>query len=436
MTGIEELARPIRERSVRLDSLDPFLGQVAESRYVLLGEASHGTHEYYAWRSKISRRLIEEKGFRFIAVEGDWPACYEINRYVKGWSDASTAYEVLSQFDRWPTWMWANWEVVELAEWLRDYNRRLPGARKVGFYGLDVYSLWESIEAVLRHLQENHPHALPQAHEALQCFEPFNRDVQTYAWSTRVTPDDCEEEVVGLLRSMRSLPAMYPDDPESHFNAEQNAEVAVGAERYYRAMMAASNESWNIRDTHMADTLDRLVAYHEGRHGGPCKAVVWEHNTHIGDARATDMAAAGMTNIGQIARERHLDDGVVLAGFGSYEGSVVAGESWGAPMEKMQVPKARDGSWEQLFHDAAGGEDRFLDTRALLGDQRFRAPRGHRAIGVVYHPERERYGNYVPTDLPLRYDAFFFIDETQALHPLHIEAHAKPEPPETYPWGV
>jgi erythromycin esterase-like protein len=430
-SNIESLVGPIRERSHPAADLDALMDRIGDCRFVLLGEASHGTHDYYAWRARITKRLVVEKGFRFIAVEGDWPDCYEVNRYIKSASDDASALDVLKQFDRWPTWMWANWETVALAEWLKSHNEGLPPDRQVGFYGLDVYSLWESIEAVLRHLSKNHPSALPQAREALHCFEPYERDAQSYALSTRLTPNDCEEEVVDLLLSLRSLPAKYPDDPEARFNAEQNAEVAVGAERYYRAMVSADQESWNVRDIHMADTLDRLV-----RHHGGGKAIVWEHNTHIGDASATDMAGAGMTNVGQLVRERRTDGDVALVGFGCYSGTVIAGQSWGAEMETMRIPEAREGSWEQILHDATGGEDRLLISRDFIHDERFRAPRGHRAIGVVYHPERERYGNYVPTDLPRRYDAFFFLDRTTALHPLHTKSLTSMEPPDTYPWGV
>jgi erythromycin esterase-like protein len=430
-----EVSEAVRERAVRLDaneSLDRLMDRIGDARYVLLGEASHGTSEYYTWRARISQRLIQEKGFRFIAVEGDWPDCYEVNRYVKGWPDSGdNARTVLRKYDRWPTWMWANWEVAALAEWMRQHNQAQPDEKKVGFYGLDVYSLWESLEAVLGHLREYHPEALEQAHEAMACFEPFNRDAQTYAWSTRLTPDDCADEVLNVLHELRNRPSRYPDDPEEHFNAEQNALVAVGAERYYRAMVGSDNESWNVRDIHMADTLDRLMTHH----GPDAKAIVWEHNTHIGDARATDMADAGMVNIGQLARERHAQEGVVLVGFGSYEGSVIAGRRWGAPMERMTVPPAREGSWEQILHETDPGDKMLLldDFRNVRGMD---AVRGHRAIGVVYNPEQERYGNYVPTVLPLRYDAFLYLERTQALHPMHLMPHTSHEPPETYPWGM
>lgn len=421
-------AHPLREER----DLDPLLGRIGDARIVLLGEASHGTHEYYTWRAKISRRLILEKGFNFIAVEGDWPDCFRVNRYIKDLDqESSGAWEVLRQFERWPTWMWANWEIVALSEWLKKHNHSRPERQKIGFYGLDLYSLWESMEAVLEHLKTAHPDKLQAGLEAFACFEPFNRDSQEYGWATRFGLADCEDELVQLLVQLRSAPAQVGEDVESHFDAEQNALAAIGAERYYRTMVRGNDDSWNIRDTHMADTLDRLLEWH----GPESKAIVWEHNTHIGDARATDMADVGMINVGQLARERHARDGVVLVGFGSYEGSVVAGERWGAPMQKMNVPEAQAKSWEAILHEANGGDALLLmeDFKQLPG---FDSQRGHRAIGVVYHSHRERLGNYVPTYLTDRYDAFLFLDKTKALHPLHLEPHNRAEPPETFPWGV
>lgn len=418
-------ARPLRTR----DDLEPLMERIGEARVVMLGEATHGTSEYYTWRTRISQRLIEEKGFSFIAVEGDWPDCYRVNRYVKGYRESgASAREVLHAFARWPTWMWANWEVVALAEWLRGHNDGRPDERRVGFYGLDVYSLWESLAAVMEYLTETDPDALPAAHRAYACFEPFGEDVQAYARSTAFVPSSCEDEVVELLGEIRGRSEPSGDDGESRFSAEQNARAAVGAERYYRAMVRGGSESWNVRDRHMMGTLDDLLGFH----GTGGKAIVWEHNTHIGDARATDMAAAGMVNTGQLAREGYGDDDAVLVGFGSHRGSVIAAREWGAPLERMRVPAARAGSWESVFREARGA-DALLLTEDL--SEAARARRGHRAIGVVYDPREERYGNYVSTDLPRRYDAFIHLDETEALHPLHVEPREE-EPPATYPWGV
>lgn len=426
---VKDIGHPLET----LDDLDPLLEYIGDSRYVLLGEASHGTSDYYTWRAKLSRRLIDEKGFSFIAVEGDWPDCYEINRYIKGYEDSGdTAADVLRNFERWPTWMWANWEVAALAEWLRAYNEEQPENMQAGFYGLDVYSLWESMEEVMGYLAEYAPDAVDAARRAFLCFEPYGRDVQEYARSTALVPQGCEQEVVNLLGEVRNQVRSFPGDREADFNAEQNAFVTAEAERYYRAMVRGGANSWNVRDYHMADTLDRLMEHHEKVWGAEPKAIVWEHNTHIGDARYTDMSQSGMVNIGELARERHEEEGVVLVGFGSYEGSVIAGSQWGAPMQRMNVPRGKAGSWEQVLHQA-GGSNRLLLLEELRGMEAAEEWRGHRAIGVVYHPEYE-WGNYVPSLLPRRYDAFLFVDESEALHPLHLEP-AGEKPPETYPWG-
>jgi erythromycin esterase len=425
---LRRIARPLADDS----DLDPLLERIGDAHIVMLGEASHGTSEYYTWRDRITRRLISEKGFDFIAVEGDWPDCYTVNRFVKGYDGgASDAREVLHAFSRWPTWMWANEEIVQLATWLQRHNANRPPDRQVGFYGLDVYSLWDSMHAVLEYLDRIDPEAAHTARTAYGCFDPYHDDAQEYAMATAVVPTSCEDETIAILRELRRKAPQYTEDGrEAYFNAEQNALVARNAELYYRTMVRGGSKSWNVRDTHMAETLERLLAFH----GTDAKAVVWEHNTHIGDARATDMAAAGMTNIGQIARETWGAGSVVLVGFGGYEGSVIAGSGWGEPMERMRVPPAREGSWESLLHEAVG-DDLLMVTADLEGAADFDEPRDHRAIGVVYHPSRERYGNYVPTVMPARYDAFIHLERTTALRPLHMPARLDGEAPETYPTG-
>ena len=434
MQGAIELKNMVRGRAHPLrevEGLDPLLERIGDAQCVLLGEASHGTSEYYTWRSRISQRLIREKGFSFIAVEGDWPDCYEVNRYVKRYPDSGKgAREVLKTFDRWPTWMWANEEMVELTEWLRQHNDGLPEEEKVGVYGLDVYSLWESMEAVIRYLERIDAEAVEAARRAYRCFEPYGEDVREYARATAFVPTSCEDEVVEMLSELRNRLPEYRDDPESRFSAEQNALVVRGAERYYRAMVRGGSSSWNVRDRHMVETLERLMRHH----GPDAKAIVWEHNTHIGDARATDMAEAGMVNVGQLVREQRGAEDVVLVGFGSYRGSVIAGAEWGAPMERMPVPPAREGSWEDILH-RAGKEDKLLVFSEAEDEDRLLERRAHRAIGVVYAPAYERHGNYVPTVLPRRYDAFLYVDETQALHPLHMRTRKNGEPPETFPSG-
>jgi len=421
----------MRSRPLRgAEDLDPLLERIGEARCVLLGEASHGTSEYYSWRTRISERLIQEKGFSFVAVEGDWPDCYEVNRYVKGYSGSGRdAREVLHTFERWPTWMWANEEVASLAEMLRRNNEGLPEERKIGFYGLDVYSLRESIDEIISYLKRAAPEAVPAARLAYKCFEPYGEDAREYAWATAFVPTSCEEEVVSLLSELRGTVARYEDDPEARFAAEQNALVVKNAEAYYRTMVSGGAESWNVRDRHMAETLERLMHHH----GPEARGIVWEHNTHIGDARYTDMSRSGMVNVGQLAREEWGDEDVVLVGFGSYRGSVIAGVRWGALMERMTVPPAREGSWEAVLH-AAGEGDRLLVFSGAQ-EEGFLDARGHRAIGVVYDPAAERHGNYVPTVLPHRYDAFVYLDETEALRPLDMRPRQDGEPPETFPSG-
>ncbi|MBS1533359.1 MAG: erythromycin esterase family protein [Bacteroidetes bacterium] len=413
-------------------ALQPLLDKIGDARIVMLGEASHGTHEYYSWRAAISKRLIAEKGFNFIAVEGDWPDCYRVNRYIKGYTDAGeSALKVLTSFKRWPTWMWANWEMVAFSEWLHKHNRDLPNNKKVGFYGLDVYSLWESMEAIQEYLKRVDPASVKIVNEALNCFEPYKKgEGQEYARACMFVPELCQPEVVQLLTQIRKKLPQYNTDHENVFSAEQNALVAVKAEKYYNAMLLGGPHTWNIRDEHMADTLERLMKFH----GGNSKAIIWAHNTHVGDARATDMSGEGMFNIGELARVKHHEKGVVLVGFGSYEGSVIAGRQWGARLQRMSVPAAQKGSWEYLAHRAGEGNKLFL-TDDLMDDVFMEHHIGHRAIGVVYNPEYESYGNYVPTVIPLRYDAFIFIDRTNALHPLHVLPEAR-EVPETYPFGV
>ena len=396
---------------------------------MLLGEASHGTAEYYRWRATITQRLITERGFSFVAVEGDWPDCFTVNEWVKRRADAHlSARQVLDRFDRWPTWMWANLEVAAFIDWLRQHNAK-SGA-EVGFYGLDVYSLWESMDRIVGYLREHQPDAVDTAVAALQCFEPYAEDPQRYASATRLVPDGCESDVIDLLAQLRRKSPLRTGS-EIEFDALQNAEVLAGAERYYRTMVRADGESWNVRDCHMADTLDRLIAHH----GPSSKAVLWEHNTHIGDARATDMATFGMINVGQVVRERHHRDGVVLVGFGGHHGHVIAAPAWGAPMQRMTVPGAPPNTHEDLIDHATPRDSLFVfpdhrDTPWLS------ARRGHRAIGVVYDPDRDHRGNWVPTIMGRRYDAFCYFPSTAALHPLHGEVPQPHAELETYPWNA
>lgn len=426
---IDEIRSLAAPRSHARD-LDPLVRRLSDARLVLLGEASHGTSDYYAWRARISQRLIAEHGFSFVAVEGDWPDCFRVNRWVKGRADRDrTARAVLGDYDRWPMWMWANEEVAQFVTWLRDHNRATGST--VGFYGLDVYSLWESLHAIIGYLHERRPDALDAAHDAFACFDPYAEDPQAYARATRMVPHDCEDEAIELLMRLRTGTTSSDGDPEAELDARQNAEVLVGAERYYRTMVRADGESWNVRDTHMTDTLDRLVDHH----GPHAKAIVWEHNTHVGDARSTDMAKAGMVNVGQLARERHGTDEVALVGFGGHRGSVIAADFWGAPMRAMAVPPAPAATHEDLLHRALG------QPAVLTFPERRDTPwlstrHGHRAIGVVYRSGEDRAGNWVPTVMGRRYDALVSFDTTSALHPLHLEAAQPGREHGTYPWST
>jgi erythromycin esterase-like protein len=427
MTGVRDLALPLRDPA----DLDPVLERVGDAHVVAIGEASHGTSEYYAWRAALTRRLVTERGFGFVAVEGDWPDCHRVNRSVKLRPGADVdPRDALDAFSRWPTWMWANDDVVDFCRWLRDVNAELPEDERVGFYGLDVYSLWDSMHELVGWLRENEPEHVETALRALRCFEPFGEDGAEYAFASRFAPTSCEQAVVDLLHHLceERGKAEPGTDEEARFSAEQNAAVVVDAERYYRAMVQGSAQSWNVRDVHMVDTLDRLLTHHAtGPH--PPKAVVWEHNTHIGDARATDMADAGMTNVGQLLRERHGVDDVVLVGFGGYRGGVIAGSEWGAQMQRMPVPEARPGSLEALLHEEVGRDGLLVWTRDGSRPAELERRLDHRAIGVVYRPERERWGNYVPTVLGERYDAFLYLEDTSPLQPLHLERADEHVPP-------
>lgn len=411
--------------------LDALIDRIGNSKVVMLGEASHGNHEYYTWRAAITRRLVTEKGFSFIAVEGDWPDCYNINRYIKHYPGSpSTAREVLDKFNRWPSWMWANWEIAALMEWLRDHNSKKQPGQRTGFYGLDVYSLWESIEAVVSYLEKEDPDAAVAARQAMRCFQPYAEDPQGYAHANFRFPGKCKDAVLKMLAEIVDRSPIYDSDPEAALSTEQNAHVVVNAEKYYRSMVSFSSESWNIRDTHMAETLQRLLDFH----GSSAKAIVWEHNTHIGDARATDMADDEMVNIGQLARERYGESEVALVGFASYKGSVIAGRAWGAPMQEMEMPPAQPGSVEYMLHNESSSNRMIIFENSSSND-RFMQELTHRAIGVVYHPEREKLGNYVPSIMAKRYDALIYLDETKALHPLHHEKGGN-KIPDTYPFGM
>ena len=434
----ESLHRALLEKTQILNQprdLSPLVDQICNAKIVMLGEASHGTQEFYHWRRVLTEWLISKHGFNFIAVEGDWPPCAEINRYIQSQSGGS-ARETLESFRRWPTWMWGNTEIVRLAEWLRTHNQSASEDRKVGFHGLDVYSLFESIDVVLSQLKKINPFLAKQASIHYACFERFRRDEKAYAKSLISFPEGCEEEALEALQKLLNFRLSgVQSDEDVLFDAQQNARIVANAENYYRTMIHGDEDSWNVRDRHMRDTLEILL----NRLGPDSRAIVWAHNTHIGDYRATSMAAERLVNLGGLARETWGEEHVALVGFGTYEGEVIASHAWDGPIETLPVVPAREGSYEAALHDVS--EQLNVNSVFLphLNTPEARAGalssiRGHRAIGVVYQPEHERFGNYVPTRLSQRYDAFVFIDRSTALEPL-IQGIEPGKIPETWPQG-
>src|SRR5438128_3350977 len=335
----------------------PLLELIGNAQFCLLGEATHGTHDFYRERAEITKRLIKEKGFTAIAVEADWPDAFRVNRYVRGLSDDESADEALSGFKRFPTWMWRNTVVVDFVEWLRDYNSSLPtNAAKVGFYGLDLYSLYTSIEAVLGYLNKIDPTAAKRARYRYSCFEYLAEDTQAYGYPANFgLTDSCEREVIEQLIELRRQAADYANRDgrvaqDEFFFAEQNARLVLNAERYYRSMFRGRVESWNLRDRHMAETLGVLVT-HLNAQGQTAKIAVWEHNSHLGDARATYMADYGELNVGQLVRQQYGND-ARLIGFTTYTGTVTAASEWDGPAERKRVRPALEDSYEASFHEA------------------------------------------------------------------------------------
>lgn len=329
---------------------------IGDARLVLIGEASHGTHEFYRERAEISKRLIQEKGFTAVAVEADWPDAYRINRYVRAASEDAESIDALANFKRFPTWMWRNADVLNFVGWLRAYNDSLSqDSTKVGFYGLDLYSLYTSIEAVLSYLEKIDPEAAKRARYRYSCFEHFGEDTQAYGYATSFgLSKPCEDEVVAQLVELQRRAADYAERdgrvPEDEFfYAEQNARLVKNAEEYYRTMFRGRISSWNLRDRHMTDTLDRLLSHLEQR-GQHSKIIVWEHNSHLGDARATDMGTAGEFNVGQLVRQ-HYDRDAFLIGLTTYRGTVTAASNWGASAERKRVRPALPESYEAVFHE-------------------------------------------------------------------------------------
>lgn len=436
--------RAIRENAYPLagsrQDFDPLMELIGNSRFVLLGEASHGTHDFYQTRAQITERLITEKGFSAVTVEADWPDAYRVNRYLQGRTDDADAVEALGSFKRFPIWMWRNTDVAEFIAWLREHNDTLtPGTRKAGFYGLDLYSLHASARAVLDYLDKVDPEAARRARYRYACFENFGEDTQAYGYAANFgLSKSCEDEVVSQLVEMQRRAADLASrdgrvEPDDFFAAEQNARLVKNAERYYRSMFESRVSSWNLRDQHMFETLEALVN-HLG--GTSAKLAVWAHNSHLGDARATQMGQSGELNVGQLARERYGAE-AVLVGFTTYTGTVTAASSWDGPAERKRVRSALGPSYEALFHET-GGRNFLLKLRGnewlggVLNQQRL-----ERAIGVIYLPESERTSHYFHARMADQFDAVIHLDQTRAVEPLERTSQWEAgELPETYPFAV
>jgi len=445
-------ALPLGEREV-LDALvheahvltgdgrdyDPLLSLIGDARIVLLGEASHGTHEFYRERVRITRRLITELGFNAVAIEGDWPDAYRVDRYIAGAGADVDAQDALAGFQRFPTWMWRNADVLDFVGWLRARNEQRPsGAARVGFYGLDLYSLGASMDAVIAYLDEQDPPAAARARARYECLQPYAGDSAGYGQAVVLgVGEPCRRRVVEQLVELRRRAGGYlaadgPAAEDEYFYAEQNAAVVANAEEYYRTMFGDRAGSWNQRDRHMADTLDQLLA-HLDRHGGTARAVVWAHNSHVGDARSTEMAARGELNIGQLMRERHGRD-AISAGFTTYGGSVTAASEWGGPAERKRVLPALENSLEALLHETGMPAFMLCPIAAGQSGRALRQPRLERAIGVIYRPQTERQSHWFGASAAQQFDALIHIDFTRAVEPLERSAGWElGEPPETYP---
>jgi erythromycin esterase-like protein len=413
---------------------DPLLEMAREARFVLLGEATHGSHEHYRERARITQRLISELGFNAVVVEADWPDADRANRWAQGRQGDGDASEALGGFRRFPTWMWRNTVVAEFLDWLRGHNRRAQRG-PVLFHGMDLYSLYSSIDAVVKSLDRHDPDAAARARDRYACFEMVGRggDGQEYGRAARFgSLEPCEEQAVEQLLELRRR-ASGALDPET-FSAEQNARLVRNAEVYYRAMFGSRISTWNLRDRHMADTLEAVAGFLE-RRDGRARIAVWAHNSHLGDARATEMADQGELNVGQLLRERH-GDAALLVGFTTYDGTVTAADDWGDPPRRMAVRAAMAGSVEELFHEVALPRF-FLPLRAAgeaLGE--LREPMLERAIGVVYRPATERYSHCFEARVAAQFDAVVHVDRTRAVEPLEHTQLWTAEPPETYPFAL
>jgi erythromycin esterase-like protein len=425
-----------------ISDYDPLLELIGDARFVLLGEASHGTHEFYRERAQITKRLIKEKGFTAVAVEADFPDASRVNRYVHGLGQDVDAVDALGGFKRFPAWMWRNADVLDFVGWLRAHNDDATDEdSKTGFYGLDLYSMNSSIAAVLSYLEKVDPVAARRAKERYSCFDGFGGDTQKYGFETAMGHGySCEDAVVSQFVEIYSRAAELAHlngrvAADDFFAAEQNARLVKNAEQYYRTMYRSDVSSWNLRDSHMVETLVELER-HLTRQNKPPKIVLWEHNSHLGDARATVMGHKGEWNVGQLVRQQFINE-AVLVGFTTYHGTVTASSDWGGPAERKRVRPALQGSFEALFHEAGLNRALLLLKQESQLKQSLREPLLERAIGVIYRPETERLSHYFHARLSDQFDAVIHIDETRAVEPLErTSAWEAGEVPETFPSGI
>ncbi len=425
----------------RLDCAPGLLDFIGDARLVLIGEASHGTHEFYLERARLTRRLITEHGCCAVVAEADWPDALRVDRYVRGRSDDVDAEAALSGFERFPAWMWRNTVVRDFVEWLREHNRGVGASRQVGFYGMDLYSMYASIRAVLRHLDQVDPQAAARARARYACFDHRGgEDGHAYGYGAAFgAVPSCEDEAIAQLLEMnRRASAVLGAGRDEAFQAQQNARLVRNAEEYYRTLFRGRVSSWNLRDTHMLQTLAALEQHLRATRGSAPRLAVWAHNSHLGDASATEMGARGEWNVGQLARERWGRE-AVLIGLSTYHGSVTAASDWDGPAERKRVQDGLAGSCEQLLH-GSGKARLWLPLRdqpqlaQLLHEERLQ-----RAIGVIYQPATERQSHYFHTRLPGQFDALVHIDRTHAVRPLVPEQlwhEGEGEVPDTWPSGL
>jgi erythromycin esterase-like protein len=437
-------AKIIQNKAILIENTaqvpDEILALCDNARFVLIGEASHGTHEFYKYRAEITKRLIIEKGFSAVAVEADFPDAYRVNRYVRGEGKDSTAEESLRAFKRYPLWMWRNADVFDFIGWLRAHNDNLNSNKRVGFYGIDLYSLHSSMSAVLEYLEKIDPEAAKRARYRYSCFEAFGEDSQHYGYAASFDlSKSCEDEAVLQLTDLQRRSADYMNRDgfvarDEFFFAEQNARLVKNAEEYYREMFRGRVSSWNLRDRHMTETLIALSAHLETQ-GLPSKIVVWAHNSHLGDAAATDMGERGEWNVGQLVRAKFKGHTINL-GFTTFTGTVTATSDWDEAAQLKKVKEGISGSFERLFHES-GLNNFFLNLRDEEVKNALNEPLLERAIGVIYRPETERGSHYFYANLPRQFDGIIHFDKTQAIEPLdRVAGWTHEDVPETFPAGV